>query len=437
MESTTKTKSPPVPPSSPDILLIGLNHETAPVALRECIALSETDAESGLETLRRDPDVQEAMLLSTCNRVEVLTVTRNRDRAAQYVKGLLAGIGRVDAALLEDALYVHVGDAAVRHVFRVASSLDSMMVGEPQILGQIKAAYRLATTKKTTGVILNRLLHRAFFVAKRVRTETGIGDHAVSISYAAIELAKKIFDTLEGKKVLLVGAGEMAEIAVEHLVRHRVGSLFVANRTFERGLHLAEKFKGQAIRFEEIDDLLTVVDIIISSTGAPEVVIAHDQVKGIIRARKNRPLFFIDIAVPRDIDPAINQLSNTYVYDIDDLKGIVEENKEDRLREAAKGERIVDEAVLGFRRWYESLEVVPTVVALRNKIEGILRAEIEKTLSGFNGISDSHREAFYRMANAMVNKILHDPTLYLKNISQHETKAMILDITRKLFKLNT
>jgi len=427
---------PKGPAPTPDILLIGLNHETAPVELRECIALSESDAEAGLESLSQSPDIREVILLSTCNRVEVLTVTGNAAKATEHIKDLLLKTGGIKQATLESVLYTHSGVAAVRHVFRVASSLDSMMVGEPQILGQMKAAYRTATIKKTTGVILNRLLHRAFFVAKRVRTETGIGDHAVSISYAAIELAKKIFDTLEGKKVLLIGAGEMAEIAVEHLARNRTGTIFVANRTFERGVELAQRFKGQAVRFDEIDALLLEVDIIISSTGSPDMVIRRDQVKGVIRARRNRPLFFIDIAVPRDIDPAINQLPNTYVYDIDDLKGIIEENMDDRLREAAKGERIVDEAVIGFRRWYDSLEVIPTVVALRNKIETIVNAEIEKTLSGFDGITESHRQALHRMAAAMVNKILHDPTLYLKELTRYEAKKITLDIARKLFKID-
>jgi len=427
---------PKTPDTIPEILLVGLNHETAPVELRECMALSETDTEKGLQDLGQVPDIREAMLLSTCNRVEILTVTGNPDAAARHVKAFLSSFGGIAPSVLDAVLYTHRGDAAVRHVFRVAASLDSMMVGEPQILGQMKEAYRMATIKKTTGVILNRLLHRAFFVAKRVRSETGIGDHAVSISYAAIELAKKIFETLEGKKVLLIGAGEMAEIAVEHLVRNRSGAIFVANRTFQRGLELARKFKGQAVRFEEIDGLLPVADIIISSTGSPDMVIRRDQVKGVIRSRKNRPLFFIDIAVPRDIDPSINQLPNTYVYDIDDLKGITEENMADRLREAAKGERIVDEAVAAFRRWYESLEVVPTVVALRSKIERIVYAEIEKTLSGWGGTTDVQRQALYRMADAMVNKILHDPTLYLKDLARYDAKAVTLDITRKLFNLD-
>ena len=311
-----------------------------------------------------------------------------------------------------------------------------MMVGEPQILGQIKDAYRTATIQKTSGVILNRLLHRTFFVAKRIRTETGIGDHAVSISYAAIELGRKIFGSLEGKKVLLVGAGEMAELAVEHLIRNRAGDIYVANRTFENGVELAAQFKGQALRFEEIPDSLKTVDIIISSTGAPDFVIRHDQVKKIMRPRRNRPIFFIDIAVPRDIDPAINRLQNAYVYDIDDLTEIVDENIEDRNAEALKGERIIDEAVIHFRKWYETLEVVPTIVALRNKLTAITRAEIRKTEHALRPLSDDDRRALEKMADAMINKMLHDPTLFLKGDGCHGDKSVYLNFIRQLFKLD-
>jgi glutamyl-tRNA reductase len=224
-------------------------------------------------------------------------------------------------------------------------------------------------------------------VAKRVRTETGIGDNAVSISYAAIELGRKIFGTFEGKKVLLIGAGEMAELAVEHLIRNRAEDILVANRTFESGVELARKFKGQGIRFDEIEDALQQVDIIISSTGSPDYVVTRNHVKGIARHRRNRPLFFIDIAVPRDIDPEINRLSNSYVYDIDDLQGIVDENVEDRNKEAIKGERIVDEAVISFRHWYENLEVIPTIVELRKKVEEIAKGELEKTLRAVKHLS--------------------------------------------------
>jgi len=310
------------------------------------------------------------------------------------------------------------------------------VVGEPQILGQIKEAYHMATTTKTSGVLLNKLLHRTFFVAKRVRTETGIGDNAVSISYAAIELGRKIFGTFERKKVLLIGAGEMAELAVEHLIRNRAEDILVANRTFESGVDLAKKFKGQAIRFDEIEDALQQVDIIISSTGSPDYVVTRNHVKGIARRRHNRPLFFIDIAVPRDIDPEINRLSNSYVYDIDDLQGIVDENVEDRNKEAKKGERIVDEAVISFRHWYENLEVIPTIVELRKKVEEIAKGELEKTLHAVKDLSADDLKAINKMTDAMVNKILHDPTMLLKSSGRHQDKSVYLDVTRKLFKLD-
>ena len=419
-----------------EILLIGMNHKTAPVALRECIALTGDIQADALKGLIRRPEVSEVMVISTCNRVEVLLVTDDANRAADAVRQFLAAESRAPGVDLAAALYDLRGGEAVRHVFRVASSLDSMMLGEPQVLGQIKEAYRLATRQKSTGVVLNRLLHRSFFVAKRVRSETGIGDHAVSISYAAIELGRKIFGSLEGKKVLLIGAGEMAELAVEHLIRNRVGQVQVANRTFERGLELAERFRGHALRFEEVSEALGEADIIISSTGASEFVVTRDHVRSVMRRRKNRPLFFIDIAVPRDIDPEINRLTNAYVYDIDDLKEIIEENIEDRQREAIRGERIVDEAVIRFRQWQESLDVVPTIVALRRKLEGIVNEELDRTLGGLENRSEAERAAFDRMAHALVNKMLHDPTVFLKGDGCHGDRSVYLDVTRKLFKLD-
>ena len=419
-----------------NIVLLGLNHITAPVELRECLAFSKEETDSAIETLMDEASIEEVLVLSTCNRVEVLMTTENNTSAVDAVKMFISDFKKITVGDFENSLYVYEGDEAVRHIFRVACSLDSMMVGEPQILGQLKEAFHASTSKKTSGVILNRLLHRAFFIAKRIRTETGIGDHAVSISYAAIELGRKIFGTLEGKAVLLIGAGEMAELAVEHLIRHRVGDIFVANRTFERGVVLAKRFNGTAVRFEEIVESLLKVDIIISSTGAPDFVIQRNQVKGLMRRRRNRPIFFIDIAVPRDIDPELNRLSNTYVYDIDDLKGVIDENVADRAKEAVKAERIVDEAVIHFRQWYESLSVVPTIVALRNKMETIIKKEVEKTFQSLNHISDEDRQAIDRMANAVVNKILHDPTLFLKRDGCHGNKNVYLDATRKLFNLD-
>jgi glutamyl-tRNA reductase len=419
-----------------DIVLLGLNHKTAPVALRECLAFSPDETSAVLRAFQESPVISEAVLVSTCNRVEILMATEDKSSAVRTAKMFLSEFKKLPASQFEKSLYIHKGDDAVRHMFRVASSLDSMVVGEPQILGQIKEAYKMATLKKTSGVILNKLFHRTFFVAKRVRSETGIGDHAVSISYAAIELGRKIFGAFEGKKVLLIGAGEMAELVVDHLIRNKVGNILVANRTFENGVKLAKRFKGEAIRFEEIADSLPRVDIVISSTSSTDYVVTREQVKAIIRRRRNRPIFFIDIAVPRDIDPEINRLTNSYVYDIDDLKGVIDESIENRKNEAVKGERIVDEAVIGFRQWYDNLDVVPTIVALRNKMDGIAKAETRKTLHALKHLSDDDRQAIIRMTSAMINKILHDPTQLLKSNGYHQNKSGYLDITRKLFKLD-
>jgi len=419
----------------PEIVLLGINHKTAPVELRECIAFSGDESITALQTLRRQPSIKEVLLFSTCNRVELLLVTDDKSRTISATKDFIAEFNKIPLEQFDDALYIHEGNEAIRHIFRVASSLDSMMVGEPQILGQVKEAYRIAAANKSSGVILNRLLHRTFFVAKRIRTETGIGDRAVSISYAAVELGRKIFGNLAGKSVLLVGAGEMAELAVEHLIRNKASEIYVANRTFENGVELAKKYNGKPIRFEEITNFLESTDIIISSTGSPEFVITRDQVKTIIRKRRNRPIFFIDIAVPRDIDPRVNRLTNSYVYDIDDLQGVVDDNIEDRQHEAIKAERIIDEAVISFRQWYDSLEVVPTIIALRNKMESIAAAEIHKTLQS-NNIPEDSVSAIQRMTGALINKILHDPTIFLKNEGMVADKSGYIDMIRRLFKLD-
>lgn len=418
-----------------DIVLIGINHKTASVELRECIAFSREESVTALQTLFRQACIDEVILFSTCNRVELLFVTPNTSEAITETKKFIAEANNLPIERFEDSLYIHLNDEAVRHIFRVASSLDSMVIGEPQILGQIKEAYRSATDLKTSGVILNRLLHRTFSVAKRIRSETGIGDRAVSISYAAVELGKKIFGSLEEKKILLIGAGEMAELAVEHLIRNKVGEIFVANRTFETGVELAKQFNGKAIRFEEIAESLKFVDIIISSTGSPDFVVTRKTVKSVIRSRRNRPLFFIDIAVPRDIDPEVNWLTNSYVYDIDDLKGVIDENIEDRQREAIKGERIIDESVIGFKNWYLSLEVVPTIVALRSKLESIVQNEVRKTLKN-SQMPPQGSESIKKMTDAIINKVLHGPTIFLKKSGMGDNKVRQVDIVRKLFNLD-
>ncbi len=421
----------------PEILLIGVNHKTAPVEFREKLALSADEIPLLLETLRQRPPIQEIILISTCNRVEALMAVSDPMAAVESVKQVISEVKSVPELPWPRALYQYSGAQAIRHIFRVASSLDSMIIGEPQILGQVKNAYKTAVQKKSTGVILNRLMHKAFAVAKKVRTETGIGGHAVSISYAAVELAKKIFDRLEDKNILLVGAGEMAELAVEHLMRHRgSGVMWVANRTFSVGLSLAGRFGGTAIQLEEIPEYLKTADIIISSTGAPGYIITRDQVKPIMRLRKNRPLFFIDIAVPRDIDPEINRLPNAYLYDIDDLQGLIHDNLEARTQESIKAERIIEEAVLRFQQWYETLDVVPIIIALRAKLTALAEAELFKTIGSWNHLSEQDRQSLTRMIESLVNKILHDPTRFLKNPGAHRNKSVYLDFTRKLFNLD-
>lgn len=424
-------------PDLSDIVVIGVNHRTAPVKLREKLAFSTEETENALNLLQESLHINEAMIISTCNRVEVLMVTSDSALAIETVSSFMAATKSISRSQLEKSAYVHAGSRAIAHMFRVASSLDSMMIGEPQILGQVKEAFKTAVTKKSTGLILNRLLHKTFSVAKRVRHETGIGGHAVSISYAAVELAKKIFTTLDDKTVLLVGAGEMAELAVEHLIRNTSasGRLLVANRTFSVGVELADRYRGHAIHLQEIPEKLKTVDIIISSTGSPNYVIAKHHVKPVMRFRKNRPLFFIDIAVPRDIDPAINRISNAYVYDIDDLQGVISENIETRNMESIKAERIVDESVIKFSQWYESLDVVPTIIALRNKLSAISQMELAKTLHSLHHLSGQDRQALEKMTESLVNKILHDPTLFLKNPGSHRNKSVYLDFTRKLFNL--
>ena len=418
------------------ILNIGMNHETAPVDLRECLA---SDAESpllALNQMRELTCIKEAVFLSTCNRVETLLTTEDVQQAKAKVVSVLGEIGRVPERKLLASLYMHKGMEAVHHVFRVASSLDSMVVGEPQILGQIKEAYALATNRKMSGVILNRLMHRAFHTAKRVRTETGVCEAAVSISYAAVELAKKIFHVLEGKAALLIGAGEMAELAAKHLMRQGISSISVANRTFHRAVELAGSFKGRAISMEEIDNLLLEVDIVIASTAATEPLIAHGQVKTCMRKRRNRPLFFIDIAVPRDVEPRVNDLDNVYVYDIDDLKGIVQFNKAQRQQEAVIAERIVQEEVVKFEKWLKTLAVVPTIIDLREKVEQIIRNEWRRSRAGLEPLTPSQEKAIHHLTRSVAEKVINDPILFLKRKAERATVNNYLDVTRQLFNMD-
>jgi glutamyl-tRNA reductase len=419
----------------PHIILIGVNHKTAPVELRERLSFSTEETLAALRDLKQHPDITEALVFSTCNRTEIVVVCE-KNNALDTMTAFISRHKNIAVSEFASALYVFRKDEAVRHIFRVASSLDSMMVGEPQILGQVKQAYRTAVEARASGVLLNRMMHKAFSVAKQIRKETGIGDNAVSISYAAIELANKIFSDLSTKSVMLLGAGEMAELAVEHLLSHNVKQILVANRTFENAVVLAQKFNGQALGFEERESALADVDIIISSTGATEYVLTAAQVKKAMKKRQFKTLFFIDIAVPRDIDPKINTLSNAYVYDIDDLKTIVASNIQQREHETVKAERFVAEAVVKFRKWLDSLAIVPTIKAINDKMTAIVEMECDKTLSHLPHLSESDRDAIRRMTRAIASRAIHDPILFLRNTGDHRDDSLYLNVTRQLFHLD-
>jgi glutamyl-tRNA reductase len=418
------------------IINMGMNHETAALDVRECLASDTENVAKALSGLRDIPYIREALFISTCNRVEAIFTTEDVAAAVADVMGMLSTLGNLSQERLAGSLYIHEESDAVRHVFRVASSLDSMVLGEPQILGQIKEAYTRATMEKTAGVIVNRLMHRAFHVAKRVRTETGVCEAAVSISYAAVELAKKIFYVLEGKKVLLIGAGEMAELAARHLMGQGVSTMTVANRTFHRAVKVAEPFNAQAIAFEEIEGQLSSVDIVISSTASPEYVIGYDVVKRSMRRRRNRPLFCIDIAVPRDIEPRVNEIENVYLYDIDDLKGVVQLNLAQRRQEAVRAERIVEEEVVKFENWMKTLEVVPTIVSLREKAEEIVRAELKKSSSVLSRLDPEENQAVQVLVRSIAEKVINDPIVFLKHKAGSPLLNEYLDAARRLFKLD-
>jgi glutamyl-tRNA reductase len=418
------------------LVLVGVNHKTAPVELREKLYCLVPEAEQTYRRLLSRPEIQEALFYSTCNRVEVLCATEGPESAVQHLKSFFAQASEVPGAALDQALYVHRDGEAVQHLFRVASSLDALVVGEPQILGQVKEAYRQATRNRATGAILNRLLHKTFSVAKKVRTETGIGDHAVSVSYAAVSLGRKIFGDLTGKTALLVGAGEMAELGLEHLKRQGVAKFIIANRTLARGVRLAQRFGGAAVVLDELEEQLLAADILISSTGSDTYLLTRSQVKAAMRRRKQRPLFLIDIAVPRDLDPAINELDNVYLYNIDDLKEVVEFNAQRRQEEAVKAERLVAAETLKFMDWLATLEVFPTIISLRDKALAICQTEMKKSLHHLGPLTQEQQQVLEVLTNSITSKLLHDPIMYLKNNHHRKRSRQELDLVRRIFNLD-
>ncbi len=419
-----------------NLLIIGVNHKVAPVEVREKLAYTG-DCENPVIAIGRIPGCRECCFLGTCNRVEVICASDDPETTAVEIRKFLFADSGVSEKESVEYSYLHYGQEAVAHLFRVASSLDSMIVGEPQILGQLKDAYRDAAELKSVGLVLNKFINKSFSVAKRIRTETNIGSSAVSISFAAVQLAKKIFGNLANKKVMLLGAGEMAELAAEHLVGQGIAEVVVANRTLERAVKLARRFKGSAVSLDELVSELESVDILISSTGATDLVLMRDQVKPIMRRRMNSPLFLIDIAVPRDLDPKLNDLDNVYLYDIDNLKDVVEVNKSGRQKAAASAERIVQEEAIRFQDWLERIGVAPTIAELREKADTIKDAELERSINGLKDLTPKQIKSVEAMAASITNKLLHNPILYLKSNSDSVDQKSKLELIRKAFGLDS
>jgi glutamyl-tRNA reductase len=410
------------------LLVTGVNHRTAPVEVRERLAFTETSIPGALDRLRSGEGISEVLILSTCNRVEI-TVAAEDDADPNAA---------LDSFLLEARgaqVYRYEGREAIHHLFRVAASLDAMVVGEPQILGQMKAAYALSKSAGAMNGLLESVMSRAFSVAKRVRSETGIGQMAVSVSYAAVELARKIFGSLSGRTVMLVGSGKMSELASRHLRRSGCSHIFVTNRTHARAVEMAEVFGGTAIEYSRFAGMLPEADIIITSSAAPHYVLTKEEMHRVIAARKNKPVFVIDIAVPRNVEPAVNEVDNVFLYDIDDLQGVVNTNLEGRRKEADRAERIVSEEVERMLSRLKVQEVAPTIIGLQEQFEEIRAAEVEKLRRRPDGMTPEQLEQVEAVSRAIVNKIAHGPIAELRRRAADPEGGQMVELIKRIFRL--
>jgi glutamyl-tRNA reductase len=415
-----------------NIQLIGVNHRTAPVEVRERFAVPEKSLPEALQSLVNHPGISEGLIVSTCNRVEVLAGLQN---GSCDLREFLCKYFQVDRQEFDSYSYEFREKEAIRHLFRVTSSLDSMVVGEPQILGQVKEAYAVARAIGAVHSELDSLLTRSFAVAKKVRNETAIATSAVSIASVAVDLAKKIFGDLKGKSVYLVGAGKMCELAARHLLANGAASIFVANRTYDRAVNLAAKFNGQALKFEDLYTTVDKADIIITSTGAPHTVFRKEHGEQFISRRRGRPMFFIDIAVPRDVDPTLNDIDGIFVYDIDDLQQVVATHVADRKREAVHAEEIVAFEVERFHEKLQQHDVVPTILSLQEYLENIRQAEIDRHRSKFGEITPQQEAAIDALTKAMINKIMHTPIVALKTAAKSPEAETVVHLIRRMFNL--
>jgi glutamyl-tRNA reductase len=418
------------------LVMVGVNHKTTPVEIREKLAFSQGEIEESLERITQIPEVVEHIIVSTCNRVEIYARVDEIELGVKRLKEFICSSHGLSLDELDSYFYTHHSNQMVEHLFKVSSSLDSMVVGEPQILGQVKVAYESARSLQATGSVLNQLFEKAFNVAKRVREETGIAENAVSISYAAVELARKIFDDLENHTVMLIGTGEMGEIAAKHLISYGVKTVYVVSRTYERATTLAKTLNGCALPFDALASEMHRADIVITSTGAPRFIIDKEMVEKVIQDRKYKPMFFIDIAVPRDIEPEVNSLENTYLYDIDDLQAVVSANLKEREKEAENALEIITNEVSKFTDLMGALDAVPTIVEIRNRAERIRIAEINKALKKMENLSEEDIINIEYLTSSIINKILHKPTVNLKKKVLSKDGRAYLHSIRQLFHLD-
>ncbi|OGH04282.1 MAG: glutamyl-tRNA reductase [Candidatus Lambdaproteobacteria bacterium RIFOXYD1_FULL_56_27] len=395
--------------------VLSSNYKHTAVEIREKLAVPQDQVKDLIAYLRRAAGLGEVMVLSTCNRVEIYFQAENPIKAVDQVEqAFFDFLGLEESVETGVHLVRFFGRDALNHIFRVTGSLESMVIGEPQITGQIKDFFLLSTEAGGCGFLLNQVFNRALLTAKRIRNETAIAKFAVSISFAAVELAKRIFDDLSDKTILIIGAGEMAELAVTHLLKAGCSHLLVTNRTFSRAVSLAEQFNGSAVRFEQMEKNLEAADIVISSTGAKGFVLSRSLIEGAMKRRKQQPMFLIDIAVPRDIDPEINQVSGAFVYDIDDLQNVVDTNRKEREKEAGKAQLIVEEELGQVDNWLATLEVVPTIKTFREEILALAQGELDKALSQMGELSDKQERVLRAAVHGLAYKILHQPTVKLK-----------------------
>lgn len=416
-----------------EIFATGLNYKTAPVEVREKLALSEENYADILDKISKIPSIYECTVLSTCNRVEIYGISDNPEESYLDILKILSSYSGLKVEDLKKYIFVYKDKDAIKHIFQVSSSLDSMVIGEPQIVCQFKDSFLKAKENKAVKHIMTRLFDKAMNVSKKIRTSTGISKRAVSISYAAIELAKKIFGDLSDKNVLLLGAGEMAELAARHLASAGVRHIFVSNRTFEKAVQLADEFGGSAIRFNKLFEFLPEADIIIVSTGAKEPILRKEHFKDVEKVRQGKPVFIIDISVPRNVSEDVNEIENVFLYNIDDLKMVVDKNLEERKIAAESAKILIDEEVAKFDRWLKQLHVNPVIAKVRNFADEIREKQLERLFRDMPYLNEKEKENIDLAVRSIINKILHRPTVYIKDKATKENSEIYIDIFEEMF----